>query len=98
MVLKVVGVEIVLGDYEGKKCKEWCIVVILVLMNKVVFVLCMCGVFVMMIYCILYMLVYDLDYECIVDWLIGVGECLVVEGVIEGLIDVVLDWVKVFYD
>lgn len=92
-VLKEVGVDIVFGDWEGKKCKDCWILVILVLMNKVVLVLWNCGVFVIIIYCIFYMLVYDLEYECIVEWLVGEGDWFEIEG----LIDVVFECVWMLF-
>ena len=96
--LKAAGVEIVSGDYEGKKRKERRTVAILAPTNKAAFVLRTRGVPATTIHRILYTPVYDPDYERIADWLTGAGERPVVEGVIEGLTDAALDRAKAFYD
>ncbi|SMO57210.1 ATP-dependent DNA helicase [Paracoccus laeviglucosivorans] len=96
--LKAAGVEIVSGDYEGKKRKERRTAAILAPTNKAAFVLRTRGVPATTIHRILYTPVYDPDYERIADWLTGAGERPVVEGVIEGLTDAALDRAKAFYD
>lgn len=73
-VLIEVGFKVVFGDFEGCKSKDVCIFVVFVFINKVVSVLCNCGVFVIIIYCIFYSLVYDFEYEKIVEWLVENGE------------------------
>ncbi|MTH35084.1 AAA family ATPase [Paracoccus limosus] len=96
--LKAAGVDLVSGDYEGKKRKDRRTVAILAPTNKAAFVLRMRGVPATTIHRILYTPVYDPDYERIADWLTGAGDRPVVEGVIEGLTDAALDRAKAFYD
>lgn len=96
--LKAAGVDLVSGDYEGKKRKDRRTVAILAPTNKAAFVLRMRGVPATTIHRILYTPVYDPDYERIADWLTGAGDRPTVEGVIEGLTDAALDRAKAFYD
>ena len=96
--LKAAGVDLVSGDYEGKKRKDRRTVAILAPTNKAAFVLRMRGVPATTIHRILYTPVYDPDYERIADWLTGAGDRPAVEGVIEGLTDAALDRAKAFYD
>jgi len=96
--LRAAGVELVSGDYEGKKRKDRRTVAILAPTNKAAFVLRMRGVPATTIHRILYTPVYDPDYERIADWLTGAGERPKVEGVIEGLTEAALDRAKAFYD
>lgn len=96
--LKEAGVDIISGDYEGRKRKDRRTVAILAPTNKAAFVLRMRGVPATTIHRILYTPVYDPDYERIADWLTGAGERPKVEGVIEGLTDAALDRAKAFYD
>ncbi|MTH79526.1 ATP-dependent DNA helicase [Paracoccus aestuariivivens] len=96
--LKAAGVEIISGDYEGRKRKERRTVAILAPTNKAAFVLRMRGVPATTIHRILYTPVYDPDYERIADWLVGAGERPQVEGVIDGLTDAALDRAKAFYE
>lgn len=96
--LKAAGVEIVSGDYEGKKGKDRRTAAILAPTNKAAFVLRMRGVPATTIHRIIYTPVYDPDYERIADWLTGAGDRPIVEGVVEGLTDAALDRAKAFYD
>ncbi|MGA0614551.1 ATP-dependent DNA helicase [Paracoccus sp. KR1-242] len=96
--LKAAGVDIISGDYEGRKRKDRRTAAILAPTNKAAFVLRMRGVPATTIHRILYTPVYDPDYERIADWLTGVGDRPQVEGVIEGLTDAALDRAKAFYD
>ena len=96
--LRAAGVDLVSGDYEGKRRKDRRTVAILAPTNKAAFVLRMRGVPATTIHRILYTPVYDPDYERIADWLTGAGDRPVVEGVIEGLTDAALDRAKAFYD
>lgn len=96
--LRAAGVDLVSGDYEGKKRKDRRTVAILAPTNKAAFVLRMRGVPATTIHRILYTPVYDPDYERIADWLTGAGERPKVEGVIEGLTEAALDRAKAFYD
>ena len=72
--LKAAGVDLVSGDYEGKKRKDRRTVAILAPTNKAAFVLRMRGVPATTIHRSLYTPVYDPDYERIADWLTGAGE------------------------
>lgn len=96
--LRATGVDLVSGDYEGKKRKDRRSVAILAPTNKAAFVLRMRGVPATTIHRILYTPVYDPDYERIADWLTGAGERPKVEGVIEGLTEAALDRAKAFYE
>ena len=96
--LKAAGVDVVSGDYEGKKRKDRRTVAILAPTNKAAFVLRMRGVPATTIHRILYTPVYDPEYERIADWLTGVGERPSVEGLMEGLTEAALDRAKAFYD
>ena len=96
--LKAAGVDIVSGDYEGRKRKDRRSMAILAPTNKAAFVLRMRGVPATTIHRILYTPVYDPDYERIADWLTGAGDRPVVEGVIEGLTEAALDRARAFYD
>lgn len=96
--LRAAGVDLVSGDYEGKKRKDRRTVAILAPTNKAAFVLRMRSVPATTIHRILYTPVYDPDYERIADWLTGAGERPKVEGVIEGLTEAALDRAKAFYD
>ncbi|WP_312527968.1 ATP-dependent helicase [Paracoccus sp. (in: a-proteobacteria)] len=92
--LKEAGVEIVSGDYEGKKRKERRTVAVLAPTNKAAFVLRMRGVPATTIHRILYTPVYDPEYERIAEWLTGVGE----RPQIPELSDEALDRAKAFYE
>lgn len=88
------GVEIVSGDYEGKKRKDRRTLAILAPTNKAASVLRMRGVPATTIHRILYTPVYDPQYERIADWLTGNGP----RPEVEGLTEQALDRAKAFYD
>lgn len=72
--LQSAGVDIVSGDYEGKKRKDRRTLAILAPTNKAASVLRMRGVPATTIHRILYTPVYDPEYEKIAEWLAGNGE------------------------
>lgn len=92
--LQGAGVEIVSGDYEGKKRKDRRTLAILAPTNKAASVLRMRGVPATTIHRILYTPVYDPQYERIADWLTGNGT----RPEVEGLTEQALDRAKAFYD
>ncbi len=92
--LKSAGVEIVTGDYEGRRRKDRRTLAILAPTNKAASVLRMRGVPATTIHRILYTPVYDPQYEKIADWLAGQAT----RPVVEGLTDAQLDRAKAFYD
>ncbi|MEM1233142.1 MAG: AAA family ATPase [Pseudomonadota bacterium] len=81
--LKETGVEVVSGDYEGRKRKDRRTLAILAPTNKAASVLRMRGVPATTIHRILYTPVYDPEYERIADWLAGNGEKPDIEGMTE---------------
>lgn len=91
--LTAAGVQIVSGDYEGKRRKDARTVAILAPTNKAAFVLRTRGVPATTIHRILYTPVYDPEYERLADWLAGNGE----RPVIEALTDEALDRALAFY-
>ncbi|MEP4198945.1 MAG: AAA family ATPase [Aliishimia sp.] len=91
--LKLAGVEIVSGDYEGRKRKDRRTLAVLAPTNKAASVLRLRGVPATTIHRILYTPVYDPEYERIAEWLAGQGE----RPVVEGLTDVALDRAFAFY-
>ena len=92
--LREAGVELISGDYEGKRRKDRRSLAILAPTNKAAFVLRMRGVPATTIHRILYTPVYDPEYEKIAEWLAGTGD----RPKIDGLDDVALDRAKAFYD
>ncbi|MDE3079559.1 MAG: AAA family ATPase [Paracoccaceae bacterium] len=88
------GVDIVSGDYEGRKRKDRRTLAILAPTNKAASVLRNRGVPATTIHRILYTPVYDPEYERIAEWLTGQGD----RPQIEGLTDLALDRAKAFYD
>ncbi len=88
------GVDIVSGDYEGKKRKDRRTLAILAPTNKAASVLRNRGVPATTIHRILYTPVYDPEYEKIAEWLAGQGE----RPVVEGLTELALDRAKAFYE
>ena len=92
--LREAGVEVVSGDYEGRRRKDRRSVAILAPTNKAAFVLRMRGVPATTIHRILYTPVYDPQYEKIAEWLTGAAE----RPVIAELSDTALDRAKAFYD
>lgn len=91
--LKEAGVDIVSGDWEGKRRKDRRTLAILAPTNKAASVLRMRGVPATTIHRILYTPVYDPEYERIAEWLAGNGE----RPEIEGLTDAALDRAYAFY-
>ncbi|MBV1868274.1 MAG: AAA family ATPase [Marinosulfonomonas sp.] len=87
------GVDIISGDYEGRRRKDRRTVAILAPTNKAASVLRMHGVPATTIHRILYTPLYDPEYEKIAEWLAGNGE----RPEIEGLTDAALDRAALFY-
>lgn len=92
--LREAGVEVVSGDYEGRRRKDRRSVAILAPTNKAAFVLRMRGVPATTIHRILYTPVYDPEYEKLAEWLTGTGD----RPAVEGMTDTALDRAKAFYD
>jgi len=88
------GVDLVSGDYEGKRAKDARTLAILAPTNKAASVLRNHGVPATTIHRILYTPVYDPEYEKIAEWLTGKGE----RPEVEGLSDQALDRAKAFYE
>lgn len=87
------GVDVVSGDYEGRRRKDRRTLAILAPTNKAASVLRMRGVPATTIHRILYTPVYDPEYEKIAEWLAGQGE----RPEIEDLTDQALDRAHAFY-
>ncbi|SFN52886.1 exodeoxyribonuclease-5 [Roseovarius lutimaris] len=87
------GVDIVSGDYEGRKRPDRRTLAILAPTNKAASVLRLRGVPATTIHRILYTPVYHPEYEKIAEWLAGQGE----RPEIEGLTDLALDRALAFY-
>ena len=85
--LVAAGVEIVSGDYEGRRRKERRTLAVLAPTNKAASVLRLRGVPATTIHRILYTPVYDPQYERIAEWLTGTGTRPEVEGLAEGALD-----------
>ena len=81
--LEQVGVDVVSGDYEGRRRRDRRTLAILAPTNKAASVLRMHGVPATTIHRILYTPVYDPEYEKIAEWLAGQGEKPSVEGLSE---------------
>ncbi|MDF0596472.1 ATP-dependent DNA helicase [Psychromarinibacter halotolerans] len=92
--LQEAGVEIVSGDWEGKRRKDRRTLAILAPTNKAASVLRNRGVPATTIHRILYTPVYDPEYEKIAEWLAGNGD----RPEIEGLTDIALDRARAFYE
>lgn len=92
--LEQAGVDVISGDYEGRKRKDRRTLAILAPTNKAASVLRLRGVPATTIHRILYTPVYDPEYERIADWLAGQGE----RPAIEGLTDQALDRAHAFYE
>ncbi|MDO5705059.1 MAG: AAA family ATPase [Paracoccus sp. (in: a-proteobacteria)] len=92
--LREAGVEVISGDYEGRRRKDRRTVAVLAPTNKAAFVLRTRGVPATTIHRILYTPVYDPEYERIAEWLAGNGD----RPKVEGLTDEALDRAKAFYD
>ena len=81
--LSQAGVDIILGDYEGKRRRDKRSLAILAPTNKAASVLRMRGVPATTIHRILYTPVYDPEYEKIAEWLAGSSDKPTVEGLTE---------------
>ena len=92
--LEEAGVEIVSGDYEGRKKKERRTLAILAPTNKAASVLRMRGVPATTIHRILYSPVYDPEFERVAEWLAGNAE----RPEIEALTDEALERAKASYE
>ncbi|WP_224813719.1 ATP-dependent RecD-like DNA helicase [Hasllibacter sp. MH4015] len=88
------GVDIISGDWEGKRRKDRRTVAVLAPTNKAASVLRNRGVPATTIHRILYTPVYDPEFEKVAEWLAGQGE----RPTIEALTDVALDRAKQVYD
>ena len=88
------GVDVISGDYEGRRRRDRRTLAILAPTNKAASVLRNRGVPATTIHRILYTPVYDPEYERIAEWLQGNGD----RPAIEGLTDTALDRAKAFYD
>ena len=91
--LSEAGLDIVSGDYEGRRRKDRRTLAILAPTNKAASVLRFRGVPATTIHRILYTPVYDPEYERIAEWLAGKGD----RPEIEGLTDLALDRAFAFY-
>ena len=78
--LQSAGVELVSGDYEGRRRKDRRTLAVLAPTNKAASVLRMRGVPATTIHRILYTPVYDPEYERIAEWLMGNGDQPEIEG------------------
>lgn len=97
--LEEAGVDLISGDFEGKRRKERRTLAILAPTNKAASVLRGRGVPATTIHRILYTPVYDPEYERIAEWLAGQGERPKLDLLgINGLTDEALDRAKAFYD
>lgn len=97
--LEAAGVELVSGDWEGKRRKERRTLAILAPTNKAASVLRSRGVPATTIHRILYSPVYHPEYEAIAEWLAGQGERPNLDLLrIDGLTDLALDRAKAFYE
>jgi exodeoxyribonuclease V len=91
--LKATGVDVVSGDYEGRRRKDRRTLAILAPTNKAASVLRLRGVPATTIHRILYTPVYDPEYEKIAEWLAGNGP----RPSVAGLTEVALDRAHAFY-
>ncbi|WP_068109690.1 AAA family ATPase [Tropicimonas marinistellae] len=91
--LETAGVDVVSGDWEGRRRKDRRTLAILAPTNKAASVLRSRGVPATTIHRILYTPVYDPEYERIAEWLAGQGE----RPEVEGLTDAALDRAFAFY-
>ncbi|MFN4192678.1 MAG: ATP-dependent RecD-like DNA helicase [Tabrizicola sp.] len=96
--LKSAGVEVISGDYEGRRRKDRRTLAILAPTNKAASVLRLRGVPATTIHRILYTPVYDPEYEKIAEWLAGTGTRPAAGNLgIAGLTDLALDRAQAFY-
>ncbi len=92
--LEEAGVDVISGDYEGRKRKDRRTLAILAPTNKAASVLRNRGVPATTIHRILYTPMYDPEYEKIADWLAGNAD----RPEIEGITDVALDRAQQSYE
>jgi len=85
--LEEAGVDVISGDWEGKKRKDRRTLAILAPTNKAASVLRNRGVPATTIHRILYTPVYDPEYEKVAEWLAGQGEKPEIEGLTELALD-----------
>ncbi|WP_208350475.1 ATP-dependent DNA helicase [Pseudaestuariivita rosea] len=85
--LQEAGVDVISGDYEGKRRKDRRTLAILAPTNKAASVLRNRGVPATTIHRILYTPVYDPEYEKIAEWLAGDGEKPEIEDLTEAALD-----------
>lgn len=88
-----IGIDLVSGDYEGKKYRDRRTLAVLAPTNKAASVLRSHGVPATTIHRIIYTPLYDPEYEKIAEWLAGKGD----RPEIEDLSDVALDRALAFY-
>ncbi len=92
--LVAAGVEVVSGDYEGRRRRDRRTLAVLAPTNKAASVLRLRGVPATTIHRILYTPVYDPQYERIAEWLAGQGT----RPAVENLTELQLDRAKAFHD
>jgi exodeoxyribonuclease-5 len=88
------GVEVISGDYEGRRRKDRRTLAVLAPTNKAASVLRSRGVPATTIHRILYTPVYDPEYEKIAEWLQNGGD----RPAVEGMTEAALDRARAFYD
>ncbi len=88
------GVEVISGDYEGKRRKDRRTLAVLAPTNKAASVLRSRGVPATTIHRILYTPVYDPEYEKLAEWLQNGGD----RPRVEGLTDLAMDRARAFYE
>ena len=88
------GVDVVSGDYEGRRRKDRRTLAILAPTNKAASVLRNNRVPATTIHRILYTPMYDPEYEKIADWLAGNGERPDIEGLTDAALDRALEFYK----
>ena len=97
--LEAAGVDLVSGDFEGRRRRERRSLAILAPTNKAASVLRSRGVPATTIHRILYTPVYDPEYERIAEWLAGQGERPKLDQLgLDGLTEEALDRARAFYD
>ena len=94
-VISEAGVDIVLGDYEGKRLRDKRSLAILAPTNKAASVLRMRGVPATTIHRILYTPLYDPEYEKIAEWLLGSSSKPTVEGLTEEVLKRAFDFFQI---
>ena len=92
--LQAAGVDIISGDWEGRRRKDRRTAAVLAPTNKAASVLRNRGVPATTIHRILYTPVYDPEYEKVAEWLAGQGD----RPVIDALTDIAMDRAKQVYE